>query len=196
MTPWLANQLSLVLTVGLAARAAMPRACVARPQHKQTLDCWRECEHRSDLGTIATWSHWRRSSRAYASGFKQRRTPRPSGFRPFLARPSGVMVSCGPRASGLEQRRTPRPSGFRAFPARPSGVTISCGRYVRGSANAGLLLRAASTADLARAVRRAPHSSTERLHPALRATRERFDQRWTPPPSGFPPPRAGAGATG
>ena len=37
LTHRLASQLSLVQTVGLAARAAVPRACGARPQHKQTL---------------------------------------------------------------------------------------------------------------------------------------------------------------
>ena len=36
VTHRLASQLSLVQTVGLAARAAVPRACGARPQHKQT----------------------------------------------------------------------------------------------------------------------------------------------------------------
>ena len=104
----------------------------------------------------------------HASGPERRRTPRPSGFQASPAQPSGVMVSCGRHASGPERRRTPRPSGFRVSLAQPSGVMVSCGRHARGSTNAGLLLRAASTADVARAVRRTPHSSTERLHPAYR----------------------------
>ena len=49
VTPRLASQLSLVQTVGLAARAAVPRACGARPQHKQTLGWWREREYCDDL---------------------------------------------------------------------------------------------------------------------------------------------------
>ena len=131
----------------------------------------------------------------HASGLEQRRTPRPSGFQASPAQPSGVIVSCGRHASGPERRRTPRPSGFQAALAQPSSVMVSCGRHARGSTNAGLLLRAASTADVARAVRRTPHSSTERFHPALWATRERFDQRRTPRPGGFTP-RCGRRASG
>ena len=122
-----------------------------------------------------------------ASGPERRRTPRPSGFRAFPAQPSGVIVSCGRHASGPERRRTPRPSGFLAPLAQPSSVVVSCGRHARGSTNAGLLLRAASTADVPRAVRRTPHSSTERFHPALWATCERFDERRSPRPGGFTP---------
>ena len=121
----------------------------------------------------------------HASGPERRRTPRPSGFQASLAHPSGVMVSCGRQASGPERRRTPRPSGFLAALAQPSTVMVSCGRHARGSTNAGLLLRAASTADVARAVRRTPHSST----------RERFDEHRTPRPGGFTP-RCGRRASG
>ena len=103
-----------------------------RSRQNLTLGWWRVCELRSDLRTIATYSHWCRSSRAPREQLHQRRTPRPSGFRAFPARPSGFMVNCGRPASGPERRRTPRPSGFRAFPARPSGVMVSCGRCASG----------------------------------------------------------------
>ncbi len=182
-------------------------------------------------------------------------TPRPSGFRAFLAQPSGVIVSRGRRASGSTnavlldravsvpsshyvwrhhqswpaherfcQRCIPRPSGSRAYLVQPSCVIVSRGRRASGSTNAVLLDRAApglassSVVAAARAVRRTLYSSSERLprlafssvvagaraarrmlyslserlQRALAATRERFDERCTPRPSGSPPEQRGA----
>ena len=70
----------------------------------------------------------------------------------------------------LDERCTPQPSGFRAFLAQPSGVIVS-----RGGA---------------RAVLPTLYSSSERLHRALRTTRERSRPTLYYPSERFRPPRA------
>ena len=91
----------------------------------------------------------------------ERCTPRPSGFRAFLAQPSGVIVSRGRCASGSAN------AVFLVRAAPVPGVLVSRGRRAGGSTNAVFRLRAASTrvASDARAVRRTLYSSSERFPP-------------------------------
>ena len=101
--------------------------------------------------------------------------PRPSGFRAFLAPPSGVIVSRGGRASGSTKA---------VFLVRAASVPSSLHRLASSSVVAGT-----------RAVRRKLYSSSERLPCLPRFTvwrhrqswraRERFDESCIRPPSGF-----------
>ena len=96
----------------------------------------------------------------------ERCTPRPSGFRAFLAQPSGVIVSRGDAAAA---RRTLYSSTER-FPCLPRATVWrhrQSWRRASGSANAVFLVRAASprVASDARAVRRTLYSSSERFPP-------------------------------
>ena len=117
----------------------------------------------------------------------ERCIPRPSGFRAFLAQPSCVIASRGgaravlPTLYSLSERlrawRRPQ-----SWPPRERP-----GRTLYSSSERLPCLALPSVVDGVRAVLPTLYSSSERPHRALPATRERFDERCTPRPSGFPP---------
>ena len=137
------------------------------------------------LPRSAVWRH----GQLQALRERSRATPHSSSARlPCLPR-SAVWRHGQLQALRERSRATPHSSSAR-LPCLPRSAVWRHGQLRASherSTNAVFLVQAASTAGDARAVLPTLYSSSERLPRALRATRERFDQRCTPPPSGFAP---------